>query len=338
MNILQIINDHGTLLKKVGSTNGGEYAGPCPWCGGNDRFRVWPEHKGGRYWCRGCHRTGDKIQLIRDLEGLSYREACRSLGVAIKGNHGSAMQREEKPHFTPRTLAAPGGVWMRKAGELLETAKAALWSESGRASLFYLRERGVSAETILRAKLGLQVKTIYDRREAWGLTSETLDNGKLKKLWLPAGIVIPLIGNQGVFRLRIRRQDPGPGPRYIVVSGSAMMPMVLNPEKTPAVIVESELDALLIDQEAGDIVTACAMGSAAARPDQNAHEILIRSTLILVSLDSDGAGARESWNFWVNTYGEKVRRWPVPVGKDPTEARQAGLDLRLWIEAGLEKQ
>ena len=29
-----------TTLRKVASTQGREYAGPCPWCGGRDRFRV----------------------------------------------------------------------------------------------------------------------------------------------------------------------------------------------------------------------------------------------------------------------------------------------------------
>jgi len=36
----------GIALKKVGRD---EWAGPCPWCGGNDRFHVWER---GNYWCR----------------------------------------------------------------------------------------------------------------------------------------------------------------------------------------------------------------------------------------------------------------------------------------------
>jgi len=36
----------GIALKKVGRN---EWAGPCPWCGGNDRFHVWER---GNYWCR----------------------------------------------------------------------------------------------------------------------------------------------------------------------------------------------------------------------------------------------------------------------------------------------
>jgi len=36
----------GIALKRAGKD---EWAGPCPWCGGKDRFHVWER---GNYWCR----------------------------------------------------------------------------------------------------------------------------------------------------------------------------------------------------------------------------------------------------------------------------------------------
>ena len=69
-------------LKRVASTNGGEYAGPCPGCGGNDRFRVWQET--GRYWCRQCARSGDCIQYLRDFRGCSFRDAARIAGKDLR--------------------------------------------------------------------------------------------------------------------------------------------------------------------------------------------------------------------------------------------------------------
>lgn len=68
-----------TDLRRVASTSGGEYAGPCPWCGGRDRFRAWPES--GRWWCRQCGRRGDSIQYLRDCHGLTFTEAKRALGL-----------------------------------------------------------------------------------------------------------------------------------------------------------------------------------------------------------------------------------------------------------------
>lgn len=99
-------------------------------------------------------------------------------------------------------------------------------------------------------------------------------------------------------------------------------------------MVESELDGLLISQEAGDMVGVIAMGSAQIRPDQRTDKVLREADLILVALDSDQAGGKEAWGFWKNTY-RNARRWPVPIGKDPTEAAQMGLDLRVWVKAGL---
>ncbi|MBV9711108.1 MAG: hypothetical protein JO011_09365, partial [Ktedonobacteraceae bacterium] len=42
MNLYELISQN-TSLRRVASTHGGEYAGPCPFCGGTDRFRVWPD-------------------------------------------------------------------------------------------------------------------------------------------------------------------------------------------------------------------------------------------------------------------------------------------------------
>ena len=105
-------------------------------------------------------------------------------------------------------------------------------------------------------------------------------------------------------------------------------------DRNALVIVESELDGLLIDQEAGDLVGTVALGSVGIRPDQEENELLKQADLILVSLDFDEAGAWASWNLWTRTY-PKAKRWPVPVGKDPGEAFQKGLSIRAWVEAGL---
>jgi hypothetical protein len=52
-------------------------------------------------------------------------------------------------------------------------------------------------------------------------------------------------------------------------------------------------------------------------------------------MDSDEAGAKAAWQFWPETYGPKMKRWPCIKGKDPSEARKNGLNVREWIIAGL---
>lgn len=98
-----------TPLRRVSSTNGGEYAGPCPFCGGYDRFRVWPGK--GRYWCRGCGRSGDAIQYLRDFYGLSFTEARRALGMDIKYLTSEEIRQKRAHHKALETARSAFETW-----------------------------------------------------------------------------------------------------------------------------------------------------------------------------------------------------------------------------------
>src|SRR6266704_558561 len=81
-------------LTKVASSHNGEWAGNCPWCSGTDRFRVWPFSTRSHYWCRGCNKTGDAIQFLRDYCDMSFISACQELGIESLGEQqGSARAR-----------------------------------------------------------------------------------------------------------------------------------------------------------------------------------------------------------------------------------------------------
>jgi DNA primase len=320
-------------LKRIGTTHGGEYAGPCPFCGGNDRFRVWPDQgTTGRFWCRGCGKTGDGIQFIRDKDGLSYRDACATLGVnpSLTWKPG---QRSGQATWTPREATTPGDAWADRAGAFLETCQKNLAGSSGADCRSFLTGRGLHPGTIKAAGLGWNTRDVYADREAWGLSPETKEDGKPRRVWLPVGLVIPHLVAGHVHRLRVRRPDPGEGPRYVIIPGSGAAPLTLG-TGAAWVVVESELCALLLAQEAGDLAGVLSMGNAQARPDAETHQALKEAGLILIALDSDQAGAREAWQWWAKHY-PTAKRWPCPISKDPTEAKQAGLDLRSWIRAGL---
>jgi len=335
MNLLDLISADGFHFKKVAATRGGEYSGPCPFCGGDDRFRIWPRHLSGRYWCRGCHCHGDAIQYLRDKHDLTFAEACDQAGITPRNFRADTP----RPSFTPRELPPPPEIWEKRGREFLSQAQKNLWREENSVRAFLI-SRGLTDATIRTAGLGWNETDSYFYRETWGLSIELKSNGKVRRLWLPSGLVIPCFDQGRLIRLRVRRFESS-GPRYVVIPGSSLAPLILNlnqgsiDEPLASGIVESELDAWLIWQEAGALITAMALGSASMRPDTKAHTILKTARLILVALDADDAGAKESWKFWPNTYGEKIKRWPVPIGKDPSEAYQQGLDIRAWIEAGL---
>ena len=50
-----------------------QLSGPCPLCGGDDRFNVTPSR--GLWVCRGCRAGGDVIELVQHLDGCSFTSA-----------------------------------------------------------------------------------------------------------------------------------------------------------------------------------------------------------------------------------------------------------------------
>lgn len=112
--------------------------------------------------------------------------------------------------------------------------------------------------------------------------------------------------------------------------------LLIGPSARQAmVMVESELDGMLLHQEAGDLAGVVSLGNAQARPDQVAAAALRQSKLILIALDGDDAGAREAWGWWIKHFPQ-ARRWPPIEGKDPAEMRKKGIDLRTWVMLGIE--
>jgi phage/plasmid primase-like uncharacterized protein len=54
-----------------------ERFGPCPVCGGRDRFSV---NTKKQVWnCRGCEKGGDVIEMVRHFDGVEFAEAIRTL-------------------------------------------------------------------------------------------------------------------------------------------------------------------------------------------------------------------------------------------------------------------
>lgn len=76
------LNLNGWQPVRVSSV--GEAAGPCPFCGGHDRFVVWPasSERDGRAWCRQCRWVGDIIALYRDLERVTFVRALEDIAGA----------------------------------------------------------------------------------------------------------------------------------------------------------------------------------------------------------------------------------------------------------------
>jgi Toprim domain/CHC2 zinc finger len=63
---------------KLIPARGPERYGPCPRCGGNDRFAI---NVKKQIWnCRGCAKGGDVVDLVQHLDGVDFKAAVVTLG------------------------------------------------------------------------------------------------------------------------------------------------------------------------------------------------------------------------------------------------------------------
>lgn len=340
MNTFDLVSKK-VVLKKVSSTKGGEWQGPCPACGGNDRFHVWPNQNDGKggYWCRACGKTGDNIQFLIDFDRMNFKEACAYLNITMADRPTDfTPPPPHKQEFIPTQHSNPADLWQEKAQKFITWAQANL--KENKFALAWLAARGITAEAAEQARLGWNPgengKDIFRARSAWGLPGIFKENGKPRMLWIPQGLVIPChceaspSGRGNLQRIRIRREEGEP--RYYVVPGSSMPTMIIGRDRRAFVIVESELDAIAC-AAACPLAGAVAIGSVAAKPDADTFATLKDALQILNALDYDQAGAN-AVTWWEEQF-DKCDRWPVPQGKDPGEAFAAGIDLGKWIEAGL---
>lgn len=393
--------------------------------------------------CFACDATTDLIGAFNALQGRDVHDAdgFRLFRERYAAGAPTSERRREAPRrapesFVPAASVAPDALWQGQALKLAREAHAALLANpagrfmveaSGRktevemGALDWLREqRGLTLDTVRRFGLGWIGERIYKGREAWGLPPKAWENGKPRALCIKRGLLIPTFGPKAsdgqreILRLRVRLVADESGPKYQLVDGSRNRPVVIGPRALAHLVEETELDGMLVAQEAGDLVGVVMVGAAKLQPQAAEHEILASSRCLLVAMDAGetpsdwglwlareilrrkrslrvlrdqrapawlasivlrrahtlqvvddahawvqafasparthidahawvrafarprfrGAGA-QAGDWWLKTYPQTAKRWPVPEGKDIGEFWGLGGSLRTWILAGL---
>jgi CHC2 zinc finger len=87
-----VAREHGLTLKAKGHV---ERVGPCPRCGGTDRFSI--NIRKRVFNCRGCQQGGDVIALMQFLTGCNFREAVTSLA----GEQTTTKTHVQEPGKSP---------------------------------------------------------------------------------------------------------------------------------------------------------------------------------------------------------------------------------------------
>lgn len=134
-NILDVARELGAKLRRSGS----EWIGPCPCCGGEDRFGV--NQTKGLFICRGM-AGGDVIAMVEHVQGFRFREAVEFLT-------GNQLERlhQRRPLSAQRALQVRAEREREQSGT--DIAKS-LWDASGpiggTLAERYLRFRGIDFE------------------------------------------------------------------------------------------------------------------------------------------------------------------------------------------------
>jgi hypothetical protein len=238
----------------------------------------------------------------------------------------------------PDEANPPTPTWRAYAEGFCVFAQRLLWQRESRPALEWLLRRGLRYDTILRAKLGYNPEGFYDDRTAWGLPPEH-ERGRPRQLWVPSGIVIPWCVDGQIWRVFLRRQLSARqvkqgASKYIQLPGGTnalYSADTLRPGQ-PAMLVEGAFDALAVQQEAGDLITAVASGTTGARRLRWIAALSLCCP-VLLSFDAD-AGGQEACAYWQSLLGEVARPW-WPTKDDPAAMVAAGQDLRGWVKAGL---
>ena len=117
-----VVENHGIRLRgKI------DRCGPCPVCGGIDRFAI--NTRKQIFNCRGCGGSGDAIALVQHIEGCSFKAAVEKLMGA--GSWRASRIAAEPCHREDEAKRAHANVLKR-------------WSVS-------VNPRGTLAETYLRS-------------------------------------------------------------------------------------------------------------------------------------------------------------------------------------------
>ena len=322
--------EQDTALRRVASTGGGEYAGPCPFCGGTDRFRVWPDHPDGPRWrCmgtkagrNGCGRGGDAIAYLVERGDLTKAEAykARHSGDVTMPTGMTRTRKSVDTAPVRHQTNSPPRAWQEQARLFVGYCQEQLHPDVGREALDYLHERGLRDETIRRWGLGWHANDRWCDPERWGL-----DGGKM--VWLARGVVIPWLVEGATWHVKVRRFDGKP--KYVRVRGGqpTLFGLDFVTGKRVVVICEGELDAVLLWQEAGDLVDVVAVGSKGAKIPLPFLAHLAGAARWLVALDNDADDKANEWG----AYSARVRRVRPLHGNDLTDFYQAGGDLRAWV-------
>jgi len=319
--------------------SGRQWKGCCPFHGEKTpSFFVYDDH----YHCFGCGKHGDAITFTMESEGAGFMEAVQRLaaeaGLEVPKPTPEAAEAERRRLDVIGVLDAAQTAYERR-----------LYLPEGRRALEYLRDRGLTEETIRRFGLG------WSGESRGALSADLAHEGVTAELLIAAGLTreddetgrrYELFFNRVMFPIRDRRG------RTISFGGRVMgdaQPKYLNGPETdlfskranlyaldlaregvrsaPLVVVEGYMDVIALHQ-AGFGAAVAPLGTALTEEQLGALWRL--SPAPVLCFDGDAAGARAAVRaaelvLPMLAPDRTIRIATMPPGEDPdTLVKKAG--------------
>jgi len=221
-----------TALRKI--SHSGEHAGPCPLCGGMDRFHV----KDQRFYCRQCYpRGGDAIDLVMRMEEMSFQEACARLASL------PSFSERPPPTTSPLVVVSQSESLSRLDEHFQQSARKTMMATH----CLLLSRQGVEGQAYLAAR-GLHEATWRTYQVGFGHTFHPVHRQN------QAAIFLPWYSADGssIYAIQHRFIDPSlaKGERYGMKRGS--QPLLFGLQAlAPAeqvIITEGEFNCMALHQ------------------------------------------------------------------------------------------
>ena len=180
---VRVLAERYTTLRKAAGEK--ELEGPCPKCGGSNRFHCQAEW----FFCRGggadCHpKRGDAIEFVRWMNpGLSFADAVQQL----TGGYLPAVATQRRP--VQKQAPAQSPEWRKNAATIAAEAHARLWTPEGERAQQYLLGRCIEPHAWQVYGLGFRPDAPLP--------------GTKREQRAPA-IVLPWRAGSGIYALRYR--------------------------------------------------------------------------------------------------------------------------------------
>lgn len=296
--------------------NGRSHLYKCPFHNEQKGFSlaVWSDG----YRCFGkCDTAGDAFDWLMNFRQLSFTQSLSLL------DSGQIPLLKHPAPQRPITCEPPNHEWQTSARKVVEMAENILWSSDGEQALTYLLERGLTTTIIQQARLGYIPRDYWDWREIEGLK-------------VPCGITIPWFGHDALWAVKVRRASTNQ--RYVQIAGGSINGLY-NADSLSnnniAIFCEGEFDTLILQQEAGKLISSVTLGSATNRLSVRWLSELVSHRHIFVAYDSDTAGKRGTERLLKTS--ARFQQLPLPDEKDINDFYLHGGDIYSWIEKGLDQ-